>query len=77
MTITKFILHWDTRSERSKDPIYGEDFEAYYVYKSTEPAFNEIKTITDAFGNPFLFKPLAIFDIVNGLEGIASNKYRK
>lgn len=63
-------LSWDTRSERSKDPIYGEDFEAYYVYKSTEPAFNEIKTITDAFGNPFLFKPIAIFDKINGLQGL-------
>ena len=66
----KVYLSWDTRSERSKDPIYGEDFEAYYVYKSTEPAFNEIKTITDAFGNPFLFKPMAIFDLDNGLQGL-------
>ncbi len=66
----RVYLSWDSRSERSKDPIYGSDFEAYYVYKSTEPAFTEIKTITDAFGNPFLFKPLAIFDKVNGLSGL-------
>lgn len=66
----KVYLKWDSRSERSKDPIYGEDFEAYYVYKSTEPAFNDIKTITDAFGNPFLFKPIAIFDVENGLTGL-------
>ncbi|RMF60472.1 MAG: hypothetical protein D6748_04025, partial [Calditrichaeota bacterium] len=65
----RVFLSWDSRAERSRDPIYGEDFEAYYVYKSTDPTFNEIKTITDAFGNPLLFKPLAIFDKKNGLKG--------
>ena len=28
----KVYLSWDSRAERSKDPIYGNDFEAYYVY---------------------------------------------
>lgn len=63
-------LSWDNIAERSTDPIYGQDFEAYYVYKSTDPTFEEIKTITDAFGNPLLFKPLAIFDLDNGLKGL-------
>lgn len=66
----KVYLKWDNISERSTDPIYGHDFEAYYIYKSTDPTFNEIKTITDGFGNPLLFKPLAIFDIANGLTGL-------
>lgn len=66
----KVFLSWDSYAESSRDPIYGEDFEAYYIYKSTEPSFNEIKTITDAFGNPLLFKPLAIFDKIDGLKGI-------
>ncbi len=63
-------LSWDNIAERSTDPIYGMDFEAYYVYKSTDPTFEEIKTITDAFGNPLLFKPIAIFDLKNGLKGL-------
>jgi len=66
----KVYLNWDSRAERSKDPIYGNDFEAYYIYKSTEPAFSEIKTITDAFGNAFLFKPIAIFDKIDSLRGL-------
>lgn len=66
----KVFLKWDDSAERSRDPIYGFDFEAYYIYKSTDPAFDDIKTITDAFGNPFLFKPLEIYDIDNGLTGI-------
>lgn len=66
----KVYLEWNTIAEKSRDPVYGQDFEAYYIYKSTEPTFNEIKTITDAFGNPLLFKPLAIFDLDNGLKGV-------
>jgi hypothetical protein len=64
------FLQWDDRAESSYDPIYGKDFEAYYVYKSTDPTFADIKTISDAFGNPFLFKAIAIYDLKDGLTGI-------
>jgi hypothetical protein len=62
-------LTWDNSAERSRDPIYGTDFEMYKVYRSTDPDFNDIKTITDAFGNPLLWEPIAQFDIDNGLRG--------
>jgi hypothetical protein len=66
----RVVLDWDDAAERSKDPVYGQDFEAYYVYKSTDPTFEAIKTITDAYGNPLLFKPVAIYDLKDGLKGI-------
>ena len=66
----KVILRWDDAAERSKDAIYGADFEAYYIYKSTNPSFEDIKTITDAYGNPLLFRPEAIYDVNNGLSGV-------
>ncbi len=66
----KVFLKWDSRAETSRDPVYGQDFEAYYIYRSTEASFGEIKTITDAFGNPLLLKPMAIFDKKDGLAGI-------
>ncbi len=66
----KVYLSWDDAAERSRDPIYGLDFEAYYIYRSTDASFGEIKTITDGFGNPLLFKPMAIFDLQDGLKGI-------
>jgi len=66
----KVYLSWDSRAETSRDPIYGQDFEAYYIYRSTEASFGEIKTITDAFGNPLLLKPMAIYDKKDGLTGI-------
>ncbi len=66
----RVFLNWDNIAERSTDPIYGKDFSAYYVYKSTDPTFTEIKTITDGFGNPLLFKPLAIYDRIDELRGL-------
>ena len=72
----RVTLVWDQSAESSRDPIYGVDFEMYKVYRSTDPEFNDIKTITDAFGNPLLWEPLQTptgdkvqFDIDNGLRG--------
>ena len=72
----RVTLVWDQSAESSRDPIYGLDFEMYKIYRSTDPEFNDIKTITDAFGNPLLWEPLQTptgdkvqFDIDNGLSG--------
>ncbi len=72
----RVTLAWDQNAEGSRDPIYGLDFEMYKVYRSTDPEFNQIKTITDAFGNPLLWEPLETrsgekvqFDLANGLQG--------
>ena len=65
----KVVLMWDNRAELSRDPIYGRDFEGYLIYRSTDPSFNTIKTISDAYGNPTLWKPIAQFDLDNGLSG--------
>ena len=62
-------LRWDNSAELSRDPIYGRDFEGYLIYRSTDPSFNSIKTITDAYGNPILWEPIAQFDLDNGLAG--------
>ncbi len=65
----RIVLLWDKGAENSKDPIYGRDFEMYKIYKSTDPNFQNIKTISDAFGNPILYKPIAEFDLKDGLFG--------
>lgn len=65
----KVQLYWDTAAEKSKDPFFGNDFEGYRVYKSTDPDFYDQKTITDAFGNILLFEPIAIYDKADGLKG--------
>lgn len=65
------VLIWDDLAELSRDPIYGYDFEGYRIYRSTDPQFLDVQPITDASGNQaFLFgKPLAQFDLVDGLKG--------
>ncbi|HLE55598.1 MAG TPA: hypothetical protein VJB15_00800, partial [Rhodothermia bacterium] len=63
-------LTWDDLAEQSFDPFLREfDFEGYMIFRSTEPNFEENLTITDAFGNRTFQKPIAQFDLVNGLRG--------
>ncbi|KPL14169.1 MAG: hypothetical protein AMS23_00825 [Bacteroides sp. SM1_62] len=65
----KVTLYWDKFAERSRDPIYGYDFEGYVIYRATDPGFIENNIITDTYGNPSFNKPVAQFDLVDGLKG--------
>ena len=65
----KVTLYWDSFSEKSKDPIYGADFEGYRIYRSTDPGFIDSYTITDTYGNVTFKEPIAVFDLENGLTG--------
>ena len=61
----KVTLYWDTKSEKSIDPITGEDFEGYVIYRSTRPDFADALTITDGRGAAYLYQPLTD---INGFE---------
>ncbi len=64
-------LYWDDKAEKSFDPFLGEyDFEGYMVYRSTEPNFEENLKITDAYGGVIYQKPIAQFDLINGIRGL-------
>ncbi len=76
----KVFLYWDNVAEDSRDPFLGfeqddptlgykKDFEGYLVYRSQEPEFNDIKLITDTRGNAKYSKPIAQFDLIDGIEG--------
>ena len=65
----KVILYWDDEAEYSVDPIVGEDFEGYKIYRSTDFGFNEINEITSGYGVKQFYKPIAQFDKVNGIKG--------
>ena len=64
-------LYWDDIAEFSRDPITGEDFEGYRIYRSTDPGFNDMKPITDMFGSVSYRQPLVQFDLANGITGKA------
>lgn len=65
----RVTLYWDNRSEASIDPVYGKDFEGYAIYRSTDPGFLQVKVITDSRGNMTYRKPIAQFDLKDGLKG--------
>ena len=66
----KVTLYWDRKAEQTLDPVLKvNDFEGYKIYKATDQNFNEVFSITDADGTPISYKPLAQFDIDNGISG--------
>lgn len=73
----RVTLYWDDVAERSVDRFLAgipgavaEDFEGYRIYRATDPAFEDARVITDAYGNPAPFlKPLVQFDLRNGIKG--------
>ncbi|MFO7524475.1 MAG: hypothetical protein R6W68_03395 [Ignavibacteriaceae bacterium] len=76
----KVFLYWDRIAEESRDPFLGyengdptqgykKDFEGYLIYRSTEAEFNDIKVITDSKGSPKYWKPIAQFDLKDGIKG--------
>jgi hypothetical protein len=65
------MLFWDDIAEHSFDPITGNDFEGYRIYRSTDPGFNDGGFISDArFGNKLWSIPIAAFDLANDIYGI-------
>jgi len=74
----KVTLYWDDVAEKSFDRflaglgVSGYDFEGYRIYRSTDPAFEDARTITDAYGNPAPFlSPLKQFDLKDGITGFS------
>ncbi|MGA7160266.1 MAG: hypothetical protein WBZ48_04650 [Bacteroidota bacterium] len=68
----RVTLYWDNRAELTFDAFYQRySFEGYRVYRSTEPNFIEDKTVTDANGQPTYRIPIAQYDLVDGIVGLA------
>ena len=66
----KVFLYWDEIAEHSYDRFLKEfDFEGYLLYRSSEPEFQDIKTITDSKGQAKFWKPIKQWDLVNGIKG--------
>jgi hypothetical protein len=72
----KVTLYWDDIAEGSFDRYIdriggnGADFEGYRIYRVTDAAFLDAKVITDAYGVQTLLKPIAQFDLVDGIMGL-------
>jgi hypothetical protein len=63
-------LYWDRVAEASIDPVLQvKDFEGYKLYKSTDPNFSDVFTITDATGTTRAYQPLVQYDLKDGIRG--------
>jgi hypothetical protein len=78
----KVTIYWNCVAEASIDPLLGQDFEGYVIYRSADPLFGDIATITDGKGNAFLSEPLkdasgneAKWDLVNDWKGYHPVEY--
>jgi len=66
----KVTLYWDKIAESSFDMALKEqDFEGYKIYKSTDPNFTDIKTISNGYGELVDYQPVAQYDLKNGIRG--------
>lgn len=67
----KVTLYWDRVAEESVDPTLRiKDFEGYKIYKGTDPDLSDALLITDFTGNRVFYKPIAQFDLINGIKGL-------
>jgi hypothetical protein len=78
----RVTLYWDNAAENTTDPLTAaKDFEGYKIYRSEDPTFSDVFTITDANGTPFLGRPFeqggkpAQFDVVNQWVGLHPVEY--
>jgi hypothetical protein len=57
----RVTLYWDTSAEEGVDPLTNiNDFEGYKIYRSEDYTFNDVYTVTDGNGQPFI--GMALFD---------------
>jgi len=72
----RVTLYWDNAAETCFDPLTGNDFEGYKIYRSTDPAWNDMAIITNGYGVETSFRePLAQFDLVNEIKGFSQTSY--
>ena len=71
-------LYWDDAAEDSFDSFIADlsepglnprDFEGYRVYRSTDAGFLDSRQITDGFGNFSFLRPVAQYDLIDGIGG--------
>jgi len=64
----RVTLHWDDTAEKSVDPVAGQDFEGYKIYRSLVKG-EWGKPITNNQGIGIGYKPIAQFDYIDEISG--------
>jgi len=68
---SKITLYWDRIAETTMDPVLLEyDFQGYKIYKASDPNFNDVRNITNAYGIIEDYSPIAQFDLADDIDGL-------
>lgn len=66
----KVTLYWDKVAEKTYDKaLKKHDFEGYKIYKSNDPDFSDIKTISNGYGELVDYKPYVQYDVADAIKG--------
>ncbi len=66
----KVYLYWNDVAEKSYDRFLRQfDFEGYLLYRSGEPEFQDIKTVTDSRGQARYWQPIQQWDLIDSIKG--------
>ncbi|MFZ4619192.1 MAG: hypothetical protein ACOYNS_01425 [Bacteroidota bacterium] len=66
----RITVTWDAEAENSVDVLTGKkDFEGYKVYRSDDQGRSWGVPVTDATGSVIGYKPLKIYDKIDGIKG--------
>ncbi len=66
----KVRIVWDAAAENSRDILTGkQDFEGYKIYRSDDLGKTWGTPITNSFGDVIGYKPIKIFDLIDGIKG--------
>ncbi len=72
---SKIYLSWDDRADKLTRDAFAKninDFEGDKLYRATDPYISDAVKITDAYGQPFLRKPIFQCDLNDGIKGFAT-----
>ena len=73
---SKVTLYWDRVAETTIDPVLLEyDFQGYKIYRATDPNFNDVRNITNAYGIIEDYSPLMQFDLADDIDSLFYPSY--
>jgi len=73
---SKVTLYWDRVAETTIDPVLLEyDFQGYKIYKASDPNFNDVRNITNAYGIIEDYSPLMQFDLADNIDSLFYPNY--
>ncbi|MBI45025.1 MAG: hypothetical protein CMG66_02525 [Candidatus Marinimicrobia bacterium] len=73
---SKAYLYWDRIAETTMDPVLLDyDFQGYKIYRATDPDFNDVRNITNAYGIVESYSPIAQFDLIDDIDSLFYPSY--